>query len=139
MDRSPTGDVAPTPATLGPSRHPDSPPREERAGVRWAEYPHDELWDALREVPDPEMGISLVDMGLVVAARLEGEVAHITLTYTAMGCPGMQMIEEDVQARLRQVPNVRAVEIETVWQPVWTKARLTAEGRDGLLLSGLAL
>jgi metal-sulfur cluster biosynthetic enzyme len=51
----------------------------------------------------------------------------------------MQMIEEDVQARLRQVAGVRTVEIETVWQPVRTKARLTAEGRDGLLLAGLAL
>jgi metal-sulfur cluster biosynthetic enzyme len=85
------------------------------------------------------MGISLVDMGLVVVARLEGGVARVTLTYTAMGCPGMQMIEEDVQARLRQVAGVGAVEIETVWRPVWTKARLTAEGRDGLLLAGLAL
>jgi metal-sulfur cluster biosynthetic enzyme len=115
------------------------PPSLGGKGGRWAEYPHDALWDALREVPDPEMGISLVDMGLVVAARLDGDVARITLTYTAMGCPGMQMIQEDVQARLHQVPGVRAVEIETIWQPVWTKARLTAEGRDGLLLSGLAL
>jgi metal-sulfur cluster biosynthetic enzyme len=113
--------------------------RDGGQGVRYAEYPHDELWDALREVPDPEMGISLVDVGLVGAARLEGDVACITLTYTAMGCPGMQMIEEDVQARLRAVTGVRAVAIETVWEPVWTKARLTAEGRDGLLFSGLAL
>jgi metal-sulfur cluster biosynthetic enzyme len=104
-----------------------------------ADYPHDALWDALREVPDPEMGISLVDMGLIVDARREGAVARVTLTYTAMGCPGMNMIEEDIHARLLQVPGVRAVEIETVWEPVWTKARLTADGRDALLLSGVAL
>jgi metal-sulfur cluster biosynthetic enzyme len=104
-----------------------------------AQYPHDALWDALREVPDPEMGISLVDMGLIVGARREGDVAYVTLTYTAMGCPGMNMIEEDIQARLLQVPGVRAVEIETVWEPVWTKTRLTNEGRDALLLVGIAL
>ncbi len=115
------------------------PPREGGQGVRSAEYPHDALWDALREVADPEMGISLVDMGLVVAARLEGGVARVTLTYTAMGCPGMQMIEEDVRARLLQLAGVRAVELETVWEPVWTKARLTAEGRDELLLAGVAV
>jgi metal-sulfur cluster biosynthetic enzyme len=114
-------------------------------GIRSAEYPHDALWDALREVRDPEMGISLVDMGLVVGARVvsdqggQGDIAHVTLTYTAMGCPGMQMIEEDVRARLLAVPGVCAVELETVWEPVWTKARLTAEGRDALLLSGIAL
>ncbi len=85
------------------------------------------------------MGISLVDMGLVVEARLEGEVAHVTLTYTAMGCPGMQMIEDDVRERLLRVPGVRDVEIETVWMPAWTKARLTEQGRDELRLSGLAL
>jgi metal-sulfur cluster biosynthetic enzyme len=104
-----------------------------------ARYPHDALWDALREIPDPEMGISLVDMGLIVDARREGDVARVKLTYTAMGCPGMNMIEEDIRARLLSAPGVRAVELETVWEPVWTKARLTEEGRDALLLAGVAL
>jgi metal-sulfur cluster biosynthetic enzyme len=49
------------------------------------------------------------------------------------------MIEEDIHARLISLPGVRAVEIETVWEPVWTKARLTDEGRDALLLSGVAV
>jgi metal-sulfur cluster biosynthetic enzyme len=104
-----------------------------------AQYPHDALWDVLREVPDPELGISLVDMGLIVDARQKGDVAQVMITYTAMGCPGMNMIEEDIQARLLDIPGVRAVEIETVWEPVWTKARLTAEGRDALLLAGVAV
>lgn len=107
-----------------------------------AEYPHDELWDALREVGDPELGISLVDMGLIVAARREGdrgERVHITLTYTSMGCPAMEMIDEDIRARLLRVPDVREIAIETVWEPVWTKARLTFEGRDALLLSGVSV
>ena len=104
-----------------------------------AEYPHDALWDALRAVPDPEMAISIVDMGLVVAAERVGETARVTLTYTAMGCPAMQMIEEDVRAALLALPGVSAVEIETVWLPVWTKSRLSAEGRDALLIQGVAL
>ena len=104
-----------------------------------AEYPHDALWDALRAVPDPEMAISIVDMGLVIAAEQTGETARVTLTYTAMGCPAMQMIEEDVRAALLALPGVGAVEIETVWLPVWTKSRLSAEGRDALLLQGVAL
>jgi len=104
-----------------------------------AEYPHDALWDALRAVPDPEMAISIVDMGLVVAAERVGETAHVTLTYTAMGCPAMQMIEEDVRVALLALPGIGAVEIETVWLPVWTKSRLSAEGRDALMLQGVAL
>jgi metal-sulfur cluster biosynthetic enzyme len=104
-----------------------------------AEYPRDALWDALRAVPDPEMAISIVDMGLVIAAEQTGETARVTLTYTAMGCPAMQMIEEDVRAALLALPGVGAVEIETVWLPVWTKSRLSAEGRDALLIQGVAL
>ena len=106
-----------------------------------AEYPQDEVWDALRAVPDPEMAISIVDMGLVVAAQRTGamgETAHVTLTYTAMGCPAMQMIEEDIHSALLALPGVGAVEIETVWLPVWTK---TASGRRPrrALLQGVAL
>ena len=104
------------------------------------EYPHDALWDALREVEDPELVISVVDMGLIVAAQLapDGQ-AHVALTYTAMGCPATEMIEGDIRARLLALPDVQAVTIEVVWEPVWTKARLTATGRDALLLSGVAV
>jgi metal-sulfur cluster biosynthetic enzyme len=102
-------------------------------------YPQDDVWDALREVDDPELGISLVDMGLVVDARREGWRVVVTLTYTAMGCPAMDMIEEDVRARLLRLDGVTAVEIETVWEPVWTRTRLTEAGRDALLLAGIAV
>lgn len=112
------------------------------AAAHGAEYPHDDLWDALREVGDPEMDISLVDMGMIVAARREGpqnERAHIELTYTSMGCPATEMIDEDIRARLSRVPGVRDVEIEIVWEPVWSKARLTIEARDALLLLGVSV
>ena len=106
------------------------------------EYPHDALWDALREVEDPELAISLVDMGLIVSlerAETDPTVLHLQLTYTAMGCPAMDMIEEDARARLLLEPGVREVRIEVVWEPVWTKTRLTEEGRDALLCSGVAV
>jgi metal-sulfur cluster biosynthetic enzyme len=107
--------------------------------VLCAEYPHDELWDALREVEDPELAVSLVDMGLIVSVRREGATACVELTYTAMGCPATEMIEDDVRERLLRVPGVAVVEITVVWEPVWTRARLTAEARDALLLSGVAV
>ncbi len=103
------------------------------------EYPTGALWDALREVDDPEVGISLVDMGMVVDAWRDGACAHVALTYTAMGCPATEMIEQDVRTRLLAVPGVDDVRIETVWEPVWTKARLTAVGRDALMLVGISI
>ena len=104
-----------------------------------ADYPHDELWDALREVMDPEMGISLVDMGMIVDARRDGDCAHVALTYTAMGCPATDMIDDDIRGRVRALPGIARVEVDVVWDPVWSKARLTADGRDALLLLGVAL
>lgn len=103
------------------------------------DYPHDPLWDALREVEDPEMGISLVDMGMIVDARQEGSAATVQLTYTAMGCPATEMIESDIRQRLLRVPGIASVSIEVVWEPVWTKARLTQDGRDALLLVGISV
>ncbi|HST88884.1 MAG TPA: metal-sulfur cluster assembly factor [Ktedonobacterales bacterium] len=126
--------------------HLDHPSAHISAGP--AEYPHDALWDALREVEDPELGISVVDMGLIVDARPEGAdgpdgtkgaTARVTITYTAMGCPATELIEGDIHARLRRVPGVRDVVIEVVWEPVWTKARLTEDGRDALALLGVAI
>ncbi|HEY7350218.1 MAG TPA: metal-sulfur cluster assembly factor [Ktedonobacterales bacterium] len=97
------------------------------------------LWAALREVNDPELPISIVDMGLVVALeRREGTVA-LKLTFTAMGCPAMEMILDDVRARLLQEPGVEQVEIEVVWDPPWTPARLSEEGRDTLRMWGIGL
>jgi metal-sulfur cluster biosynthetic enzyme len=104
-----------------------------------AEYPHDPLWDALREVEDPELGVSLVDMGLIVSARREEDRALVALTYTAMGCPATEMIDDDVRARLLRVPGIRAVQIDVVWEPAWTTARLTDLGRDQLLLAGVSV
>ena len=107
--------------------------------VPCSEYPHDEVWDALREVFDPELAISLVDMGLIVSAQRDGAIARIELTYTAMGCPATEMIHDDMRERLLRVPGIERVEVEEVWEPVWTKARLTEEGRDALLLSGVSV
>lgn len=97
------------------------------------------LWDALREVNDPELPISVVDMGLVVALERRAETVALKLTFTAMGCPAMEMILGDVRERLLQEPGVEQVEIEVVWDPPWTPARLTEEGRDTLRMWGLGI
>lgn len=102
-------------------------------------YPRDEIWNALREVEDPEMGISLVDMGMIVSASRDGDTAHVRLTYTAMGCPATEMIENDMRDRLLSVQGIEHVVIEVVWDPVWTKARLTLAGRDALQMIGIAI
>ena len=91
----------------------------------------EEVRDALREVLDPEYPVSLVDLGLIRGIEVDGSVVKIDLTYTCMGCPAMDMIQDDVRERLLQMSGVERVEIEVVW-PTWSKNDITPLGRKQL-------
>jgi metal-sulfur cluster biosynthetic enzyme len=99
------------------------------------------LWRALREVEDPEIPISVVGMGLIVgvAYRADTRTADLKITYTAMGCPAMEFIEEDIRAACLADPDVDGVEIEVVWDPVWTKNRIRAEARQTMRRLGVVV
>ena len=96
------------------------------------------LWDALRDVMDPEIPISVVDMGLIVDLQEFAGIVQVKLTFTAMGCPATEFIIEDVRTRLLQEPGVKEVQIEIVWSPVWTKERLSEEGIDIMRIWGIS-
>jgi metal-sulfur cluster biosynthetic enzyme len=96
------------------------------------------LWDALREVTDPEIPISVVDMGLIVALTQHDGMVDVKLTFTAMGCPAMDFIMDDIRARLLKEPGVEQVRIDIVWDPVWTKARLSEEGIEIMRTWGIS-
>lgn len=97
------------------------------------------LWQALHEVEDPEFPMSIVDMGLVIDLQKVGCTAQVKLTFTAMGCPCMDMIIEDTRARLLQEPDIDQVEIQVVWTPVWTKQRMSEQGREIMRLNGVTV
>jgi len=87
------------------------------------------LWQALQEVEDPEIPISVVHMGLIVALAFDDGVVELKLTFTAMGCPAMDFIQDDIRERLLREPDVEEVRIEVVWDPVWTRARIREDAR----------
>jgi metal-sulfur cluster biosynthetic enzyme len=97
------------------------------------------LWRALAEVNDPEFPISVVDMGLIQGIAREDDTGRVlvALTFTAMGCPAMEMILDDVRARLLREPGVREVKIDIVWDPPWTKARISEMGKARLRAMGI--
>jgi metal-sulfur cluster biosynthetic enzyme len=97
------------------------------------------LWQALAEVQDPEMPVNLVDLGVIYGIAERDGVVEVDLTFTAMGCPASDFILEDVRDRLLREDGVREVRINVVWNPPWTAARLTQEGRDALEAWGLAV
>ena len=99
----------------------------------------EKLWAALAEVQDPEMPVNLVDLGVIYRiAELDGLV-EVDLTFTAMGCPASDFILDDVRERLLRETGVRDVRINVVWDPPWTVARMTQDGRDALEAWGLAV
>ena len=97
------------------------------------------LWGALREVEDPEIPISVVGMGLIVslAYRQDERAVDIELTFTAMGCPAMDFIQDDIRERLLREPDVDEVRIEIVWDPVWTRARIRDDARATMRRLGI--
>jgi len=99
------------------------------------------LWNALREVEDPEIPISVVGMGLIVslAHRASERAVDIELTFTAMGCPAMDFIQDDIRERLLREPEVDEVRIEVVWDPVWTRSRIREESRATMRRLGIAV
>ena len=104
-----------------------------------AEQVEARLWDALRTVEDPEIPVSVVGLGLIVSvAYLPGERrAALQITFTAMGCPAMEFIEDDIREALLADPDVDVVDIEVVWDPVWTKDRIRADARETMRRLGI--
>jgi metal-sulfur cluster biosynthetic enzyme len=88
------------------------------------------LWLALKEVEDPEIPISIVGMGLIVSIAYADGIVDLQLTFTAMGCPAMDFIQDDIRERLLQEDDVDEVRIEIVWDPVWTRKMIREEARE---------
>jgi metal-sulfur cluster biosynthetic enzyme len=97
------------------------------------------VWRALAQVEDPEMPINIVDLGLVYGLHIEGGQVRVDLTFTAMGCPATDLLVADIRERLLAEPGVTAVELNVVWNPPWTAARLSPDGRETLIAWGLAV
>jgi metal-sulfur cluster biosynthetic enzyme len=92
--------------------------------------------EALREVLDPEYPISLVDLGLIRGIEVKGNRAEIKLTYTCMGCPAMDMIQDDVRERVLEMDGIDGVDIEVVWE-TWSRKDITPLGRKQLKAVGV--
>jgi ring-1,2-phenylacetyl-CoA epoxidase subunit PaaD len=95
------------------------------------------VWDALAEVPDPEIpAVSVVDLGIVRLVELDGERLRVELLPTFVGCPALDVIRDSVAARLAGM--APTIQVELTFAEPWTSERITAEGRRKLRESGFA-
>jgi len=89
------------------------------------------VYDALRQVMDPEAGMNIVDLGLVYGVALSDGAVHVELTMTSAACPMTEMIVDDVVAALiaAVAPEVE-VDVTLVWDPPWTPDRMSDLARE---------
>jgi metal-sulfur cluster biosynthetic enzyme len=89
----------------------------------------DEVVEALRAVEDPELGMDIVDLGLLYDVEIEGAKIKVIHSLTSMGCPAGPMIQEDIVNVASAVEGVEEVEIELTWEPPWTPDRMSDDAK----------
>lgn len=89
-------------------------------------------------VTDPEYALSIVDLGLIYDVRMADGRWRITMTFTSIGCPAMDMIIDDVRKTVEEVVEVGEVVVDVVWSPPWTRHRISPRGKQVLAMYGVA-
>jgi metal-sulfur cluster biosynthetic enzyme len=89
----------------------------------------DEVYEALREVEDPELGMDVVELGLVYDVEVDDSKVKVIHSLTSMGCPAGPMIQEGMHEAAARVPGVQDVEVELTWDPPWTPERMSDDAK----------
>jgi metal-sulfur cluster biosynthetic enzyme len=89
----------------------------------------EEVLEVLRTVEDPELGMDVVDLGLVYEVEVEASKAKILYSLTSMGCPAGPLIAEDMAGAARQVEGIEDVELELTFDPPWTPDRMSDDAK----------
>ncbi len=97
----------------------------------------EELYEALKIVRDPEIPVNVVDLGLIYNLEVkEGGEVDVEMTLTSMGCPVQDMIQADAELACMKVPGVKKVNVEFVWSPPWTPAKMSEDGKKQMRMFG---
>lgn len=89
----------------------------------------DEIRLKLEEVIDPELFISIVDLGLIYNIEVKNNNAYITMTLTTLGCPLFYTIEKDIKDKLSEIKEIKGSHIELVFDPPWSMERLSEKAK----------
>jgi metal-sulfur cluster biosynthetic enzyme len=89
----------------------------------------EEVVEALHGVEDPELGMDIVDLGLLYDVEVEGSNVKVSYTLTSMGCPAGAMIQEDIDRVVRELDGVQDVQSELTFEPPWTPERMSDDAK----------
>jgi len=94
-----------------------------------AEVTPEAVWDALRVVEDPELGMDVVDLGLVYDVAITGDTVSVTYSLTSMGCPAGAQIEQDIRDVVGSMAGVGEVTTELTFDPPWSPERMSDDAK----------
>lgn len=91
-----------------------------------------QIYERLKHIYDPEVGINIVDMGLIYSLDIADNKVEITMTLTSPGCPAGPQILSQVDSQVKTLDGIEEVDIKVVWSPPWSPDMLSEEARDQL-------
>ena len=93
----------------------------------------EKVWEQLRTVYDPEIPVNIVELGLIydlqIKDQTEGSQVHVKMTLTAPGCGMGPAIAMDAEMKIRNIPSVKDVQVEIVWEPLWDREMMSDEAK----------
>jgi len=90
----------------------------------------DKVIDAIKECYDPEIPVNIWELGLVYEINVNDDaMVHVKMTLTAPGCPAARSLPIEVHERIAQIPEVKDVQVEIVWEPPWTPEMMSQEAK----------
>jgi metal-sulfur cluster biosynthetic enzyme len=92
----------------------------------------EQVREQLRQVYDPELGVNIVDLGLVYDIRVTNEQIYIRMTLTTPGCPMHKMIVGGVERALQEQKENRELEVDVVWEPRWSPEMMSDQAKEQL-------
>jgi len=93
---------------------------------------YDAIYEVLKQVHDPEIGVNIVDMGLIYGLEIDEGKIDVIMTLTSPACPAGPQILTQVEARVKELEGVEDVDIKVVWSPPWNPEMLSEDAKDQL-------
>ena len=89
----------------------------------------EEVLEAMRQVEDPELGMDIVELGLLYDVEVYGPRVKVTHSLTSMGCPAGPLIQQSIEEVAQSIPEVEQVETELTWDPPWTPDKMSEDAK----------
>ena len=90
----------------------------------------DQIIDKLRECIDPELGVNIIDLGLIYSVNIEGPRINVLMTMTTPGCPLDSYFVQDITSKLKTIKGISDVSVELTFDPPWAPAKMSQESKD---------